>query len=133
MIRIVCAATIVALLSSPALAATQPSKSACAAAWNQSAGASLRASIAARHPKGAFVDIATVGTVQWVIGGKTQSSSRFGCGIQFILHSGRTLAVSGAWNGNAVPAWSGPVASNRPISLPLNTAVHADGTVAFRG
>jgi hypothetical protein len=130
---VVCCGLVAASLAAPALAATQPSKSACAVAWNRSATAMLRRSIAAQHPKGAFIDAAVVGTFDWSAGGRMHSSSGAGCGIQFILRTGRTLSVSGRWDGSRVANWSRPVASPRPIPVPDNSFVRADGTVAFHG
>jgi hypothetical protein len=133
MTRVLFCALVLASFSAPAFAAAQPSKSACAVAWNRSATAALRQSIAAQHPRGAFIDAAEVGTFVWSAGGEAHSSSGMGCGIQFILGTGRTLSVSGRWNGSSVAGWSRPVASPRPITVPNNSTVHADGTVGFHG
>ena len=115
--------------------AARPSASACAVAWNRSASHSLRTSIANEKPRGAFIDGGgtTVGTDTWSKGGKSTSTQRVGCGIDFILSSGKILAVSGPWSEAGVQRWTGPVASNRQIPLPNNTSVHADGTVGFHG
>jgi hypothetical protein len=127
------AAHAVALVGA-ARSAGYPSKSGCAVAWNRTAPAALRSSIAGDHPRGAFVNGAvSAGTVTWTKGGKSTSTSGPGCGIQFILASGRTLAVWGTWRDGRVPKWSGPVTSARPIPVPNNSNVHPDGTVGFHG
>ena len=114
-----------------------PSKSGCAVAWNRTAPPALRSSIAGDHPRGAFVNSAvSVGRVTWTDatkGGQSTSTSGPGCGIQFILASGRTLSVWGRWRDGGVPKWSGPVPSARPIPVPNNSNVHPDGTVGFHG
>jgi hypothetical protein len=43
------------------------------------------------------------------------------------------MTVSGSWKNGLITTWVGPVSSNRPIPVPNNTTVHADGTVGFHG
>jgi hypothetical protein len=116
-------------------ATARPSASACAVAWNRSATPDLRSSILAKHPRGAFINGAgaKVGTFSWTKAGTRAQTSSVGCGIAFILPSGRTIAVWGAWKGGAVATWAGPVSSNGPVPVPNNTAVHRDGTIGFHG
>jgi hypothetical protein len=127
----------VAIFAAPALAASgaaKPSKSACAVAWNRSAPATLRSSIASAHPRGAFVTgQGTSLVIFWTKGGKYTTTPSNGCAIKFILKGGTTISVWGAWKAGSVPMWSGPVNSPRPVPVPNNSNVHADGTVGFHG
>ena len=115
-------------------AAARSPQSACATAWNRSAPAALRASIAARHPLGVFIDSRTsVHTDTWSKGQAPSSAGGRGCGLQFALHGGRVLAVWGAWAGSTIVKWAGPVPSARPVAVPRNGSVHSDGTIGFHG
>jgi hypothetical protein len=129
-------AGVLAFVVSPAagLGATKPSKSACAVAWNHGAPATLRSSIASDRPRGAFVTgQGTSLVVMWTKTGKYTTTPGDGCAIQFILGSGKTISVWGAWKDGAVLKWSGPVTSPRPYPVPNNSNVRADGTVGFHG
>ncbi|MBV8080735.1 MAG: hypothetical protein JO186_10230 [Actinobacteria bacterium] len=129
---VLAAAVVAAVACGSAYAASVPSRRACVDAWNTTANPALRARVAAEHPKAAYVDSAVVIGVDWVIGGKTRSASRTGCGIQFILANGHTLSVSGPWDGSTVSAWTHPVPSARVVPVPRNASVQPDGTVAIR-
>jgi len=117
-------------------AARQTTEGACAVAWNHGAKPSLRASIASVHPRGAFIDSSQVGIdkITWTKSSHTSISTQSrGCSIQFILRTGRTLALFGSWKNGSITDWAGPIASTRRIPVPDNTTVHADGTVGFHG
>jgi hypothetical protein len=117
-------------------AARQTPESACALAWNDDAKSSLRASVASMHPRGAFIHRSQVGIdrVTWTKSSHRSSSAQSrGCSIQFILRNGRTLALFGSWKDGSITRWVGPIASTKPIPVPDNTTVHADGTVGFHG
>ena len=119
----------------PAAVAASPA-STCAVAWNKGSSAALRSKIAADHPRGAFIDNAGASNTMTVTWSKTKAAKEThgtGCSIQFILRSGDTVTVFGSWKSGAISTWDGPVPSNRPIPVPDNTTVHADGTVGFHG
>lgn len=127
-------AAAVAICGAVSTASAQSLPSACAVAWNHGAPAAVRASIAARHPRGAFINSrVSVGTDTWAKGGSQSSTSAQGCGIQFILSNGDVLAVWSAWSGGRITKWAGPVRSSRPIPVPNNGSVRTDGTVGFHG
>jgi hypothetical protein len=117
-----------------AAAASSPSPSTCAAAWNHQAGARLRALVVAGHANGAFISSrASVGVDMWSKAGGTSSTTAPGCTIQFILPSNRLLVLWGAWRGTAIPKWTGPVSGARSMAIHGNARVHDDGTVGFHG
>jgi hypothetical protein len=118
-----------------ASASRESSASSCAVAWNLGSTPSLRAKIVAEHPQGAFIGGgASVSTIVWSKGQTLTQSGGTGCSIQFVLSGGRTSTVFGAWKNEAITTWVGPVIS-KPLQIvpPLNTNVHANGTVGFHG
>jgi hypothetical protein len=135
--RLLALAVVAALCSCGAASASRESPaSSCAVAWNLGSTPSLRAAIVAEHPRGAFIDGGGTGvsTIVWSKGQTPTQSSGTGCSIQFVLSGGRTSTVFGAWKNEAITKWVGPVIS-KPLQIvpPLNTNVHANGTVGFHG
>ena len=137
--RLVAMGVVVAALcgcgSAAAMSRESPA-SACAVAWNRGSTSSLRAKVAAEHPRGAFIDSGgtNVSTMTWSKGQTPTQSSATGCSIQFILNGGRTSTVFGPWENKAITKWVGPLINTRvTFPLPDNTNVHVDGTVGFHG
>jgi hypothetical protein len=131
---VLAAAVVLAPVSTAAAATPAPSPSACALAWNHGVSATLRALVIRSHARAAFIDSrASVGTDTWTKGGGRTSTTSSGCSIQFILRSGKTLSVWGAWKAGSVTTWRGPVPSGRAVPVPDNARVHTDGTVGFHG
>ena len=121
------------LLARGALATVTAAPSACAVAWNRDSSATLRSIVVTDKARGAFISSSVVTGLDWTKNGRTRSTTGAGCSIQFILPSGRTLAVWGSWTRGSISRWLGPVLSTRAIPVPDNTSVHADGSVGFHG
>jgi hypothetical protein len=131
---VLAAAVVLAPITTAAAAPSAHSPSACALAWNHGAGATLRALVVRSHARAAFIDPrASIGTDTWTKAGGQSSTTTSGCSIQFILRTGKTLSVWGAWKAGSVATWHGPVASGRAVPVPDNARVHTDGTVGFHG
>jgi hypothetical protein len=133
--RVVILVAVVSLAGAQsAVAAGSASPSACAVAWNQKAGARLRALVVAGHAQAAFISArASVGVDMWSMAGGASSASAPGCTIQFILPNKRLLVLWGAWRGATIPKWTGPVSGARAMAVHGNASVHDDGTVGFHG
>jgi hypothetical protein len=122
------------VLAPTGAAAARPSPSACAVAWNRSAGPRLHAIVAAGSVRAAFVSArASIGIDTWSKAGRRRSTSSLGCSIRFVLPNGRLLDAWGAWRHGVIPDWHGPIASGRVVPVPHNARVHRDGTVGFTG
>jgi hypothetical protein len=126
----------VIVVAAPAVsAASRPSPSACAVAWNQWAPSSLHKVVAKSDVRAAFIDAhASVGIDTWSKAGGRSSTSSPGCSIQFVLPGNAGLLLAwGPWRAGTIRAWHVPIRNGLDVPVPHNARVDNNGTVGFTG